>query len=191
MHGVDTALVNNKKKKYCNILYVLKHFICCGWMIKRHFLCHFTSTLIVASSLRMCILDISHNDINYCIYERHCHSSGLSVIENFLDLYIVAFLLCFLRNSKTGKKVVYFKIIIKSNNEPLIMHKRTTHENIINYYRLKHQRQCTKKEFRVLPYEVKQITFHCHLWSVLLTSKEAAKQLISYSQMFSATGCCY
>ena len=81
----------------------------------------------------MRVLDRSHNDINYRIYECHCRSSGLLIIENFLDLYTVAFLLCFLRNSKFGKTVVYLKIEIKNNNKPLIMHKRTIHKNIIKY----------------------------------------------------------
>lgn len=72
------------------------------------------------------------------------------------------------------------------------MHKRTIHENIIKYTVGWNIRLALhyKREFPVTPNEVEQITFHHHLCSVLLTLKEAAKQLISYSHTISAPDHC-
>lgn len=60
-------------------------------------------------------------------------SLALLIIENFLDLYIGSFLLCFLGNTKFGKRVVHSKIIIKSNDKRVIMHRRTVRENMVKY----------------------------------------------------------
>lgn len=85
-----------KKKKSTAIFYMpCKILFEMSGQKKSHFPCHFTSSRIIASSLRISVLDRNHNDINYHICERHCGSSGLLIIENFLDLYMLHFCCAF------------------------------------------------------------------------------------------------